>query len=193
VSAAAARSSNQDVKAALTGVRELLRRHADVHRALQMPVNDVPLDTAAYLQRLCDSIGRSKLEDREIKLVLSVQSLRLRADRCWRLGMILYELITNAARHAFDGGSGEIRVALQGDGSVIKCTVQDNGSAPARIQPGHGLKIVDELSKALGGRFAMRFGSNGSRSLLVLPADNECDSGNDHGASDLKLDSDRRL
>jgi two-component sensor histidine kinase len=64
VSAAAARSSNQKVKAALTGVRELLHRYADVHRALQMPEDDAPLDVAAYLQRLCVSISRSKLDAR---------------------------------------------------------------------------------------------------------------------------------
>jgi two-component sensor histidine kinase len=173
VSAAAARSRNQKVKAALTGVRELLHRYADVHRALRMPEDDAPLDVAAYLQRLCVSISRSKLEDREIKLVLSVQSLSLQADQCWRLGMILYELITNAARHAFDSGGGEIQVALRRDGSLIRCTVQDNGSAPARIRPGHGLKIVNELSDGLGGRFTARFGPKGSRSLLILPAESE--------------------
>jgi two-component sensor histidine kinase len=102
VSAAASRSNNPKVKAALTGVRELLHRYADVHRALQMPEDDAPLDLAAYIQRLCVSISRSKLEDREIKLVLSVQSLPLQAYQCWRLGMIVYELITNAARHVFD-------------------------------------------------------------------------------------------
>jgi two-component sensor histidine kinase len=173
VSAAAARSSDQKVKAALTGIRELLHRHADVHRALQMPEDDRPVDVAAYLQRLCVSISRSKLEDREIKLVLSAQSLPLQADQCWRLGMILYELITNAARHAFDSGGGEIRIALRRDGSLIKCMVQDNGSAPARIRPGHGLKIVNELSAALGGRFIARFGPKGSRSLLIMPVERE--------------------
>jgi two-component sensor histidine kinase len=176
VSAATARSSDQDVKAALTGVRELLHRYADVHRALQTPDNDAPLDVAAYPQRLCDSISRSKLEDREIKLVLSAQSLRLRADRCWRLGMILYELITNAARHAFDGGGGEIRVALRSDGSFIKCTVQDNGLAPARIQPGHGLKIVDEFTHpgiesayVLEGGFELRI--QGQPTRAIKPGD----------------------
>jgi two-component sensor histidine kinase len=72
----------------------------------QTPDHDTPVDAATYLHQLCVSISRSKLENREITLALSAQSLQLPAERCWRLGMILYELITNAARHAFDGGAG---------------------------------------------------------------------------------------
>ncbi|HEY2529269.1 MAG TPA: sensor histidine kinase [Xanthobacteraceae bacterium] len=172
VSVAAARSSDHAVKAALSGVRELLHHYADVHLALQTPHCDRPVDAATYLHQLCLSISRSKLDDREIKLVLSVQSLQLPAERCLRLGMILYELITNAARHALESG-GEIRVAVRCGGVFVKCSVQDNGSAAPSIQPGRGLQIVDALSKALGGRFKQTFGPRGSRSLVVLPSASE--------------------
>jgi two-component sensor histidine kinase len=173
VSLAAARSRNDEVKAALSGVTELLHHYADVHRALQIPQHDTLVDATAYLHQLCLSISRSKLDDRQIKLVLSAQFLRLPAERCWRLGMILYELITNAARHAFDGGGGEICVAIRSDGACVKCSVQDNGSAAPSIQPGRGLQIVDALSKALGGRFKQTFGPRGSKSLLVFPRASE--------------------
>jgi two-component sensor histidine kinase len=88
VSVAAARSDDQAVKTALTGVRDLLQHYADVHRALQTPDHDTPVDAATYLRQLCVSISRSKLEDREIKLVLSAHPMQLPAERCWRLGMI---------------------------------------------------------------------------------------------------------
>jgi two-component sensor histidine kinase len=169
VSVAAARSSDRAVKAALCGVGELLHHYADVHRALQTPDHDTPVDAATYLHQLCVSISRSKLENREITLALSAQSLQLPAERCWRLEMILYELITNAARHAFEGGGGEIRVAVRLDGAFVKCSVQDNGSAAPNMHPGRGLQIVDALSEALGGCFKQTFGPQGSRSLLVFP------------------------
>src|SRR5882762_7962904 len=44
VSLAAARSGNEAVRAALTGVTELLHRYAEVHRALQMPQRDSRMD-----------------------------------------------------------------------------------------------------------------------------------------------------
>ena len=170
---AAARSGNDEVKAALTDVAELLHRYVDVHRLLQMPDHDTPVDAAAYLRQLCLSVSRSQLDARQISLVLSAQALRLQAERCWRLGMIVHELISNAARHAFENRGGAIRVAVWQDGALVKCSVQDSGSVTTSIAPGHGLKIVNSLSRALGGRFRQTFGAQGSKSLLVFP--NDCE------------------
>ena len=61
VSLAAVRSSNREVKVALTSVVELLHHYADVYRALQMPEHRTRIDVAAYLE-LCLSISRSKLD-----------------------------------------------------------------------------------------------------------------------------------
>ena len=76
--------------------------------------------------------------------------------------MIVNELITNAARHAFGGGQGQIVVELVRTPLHIACKVQDSGSAAANVQPGRGLKIVAELAKALNGTFVQRFGNAGS-------------------------------
>ena len=169
VSLAAVHSDNAQVKLALSAVSELLHSYADVHRALQMPEADRVIDAATYLRQLCLSISRSKLDRLEIHLVLAACPLLLRSDRCWRLGMIVYELITNAARHAFSEGRREIRVELLRGGSHVICKVQDNGSPPRSIVPGRGLKIVHELAKALNGNLEHKVGSKGSISLLAFP------------------------
>ena len=103
ISLTAARSGSHEVKAALSDVSDRLHRYADVHRTLQMPEYQAYIDAALYLQQLCLSISRSRLEPNNIKLVLAVRPLSIPSDRCWRLGMIVYELITNSARHAFRG------------------------------------------------------------------------------------------
>jgi two-component sensor histidine kinase len=169
VSLAAAHSDNAEVKLALSAVSELLHSYADVHRALQMPEADRVVDAATYLRQLCLSIRRSKLDRLEIHLVLAACPLLLRSDRCWRLGMIVYELITNAARHAFSEGRREIRVELLRGGSHVICKVQDNGSPPRSIVPGRGLRIVHELAKTLDGNLKHKVGSKGSISLLAFP------------------------
>src|SRR5260370_40748167 len=87
--------------------------------------------------------------------------------------MIVYELITNAARHAFAGGSGCIRVELLHTSAFVECRVLDNGSAPLNFRPGRGLKIVNELTKALDGRFEQRFATGGSTSIVVFPSSSE--------------------
>jgi len=181
VSLAAARSGNKDVKAALTAVTELLQHYAYVHRALQIPEHETLVDAATYLRQLCLSISQSHLAYRKIKLVLAIEPLQLQADPCWRLGMIVYELIINATRHAFRRGEGEIRVELADAGRVAQCTVVDNGSAPASIGPGRGFKIIDELTRSLGGRLERKLGPRGSSSTLIFlfagtlkPSSGEC-------------------
>ena len=169
VSLAAARSGSDEVKVALSGVTELLRHYAEVHQALQSPRDDARIDAATYLSKLCLSIRRSKLDQLKIDLILAAPPLVLRSDECWLLGMIVYELITNAARHAFAGKNGQIRVELLCAGAFVQCKVLDNGAAPANVQRGSGLKIVGELIKALDGRFEQKFGTAGSTSILTFP------------------------
>jgi two-component sensor histidine kinase len=170
VSLAAARAGNDEAKATLSEVAERLHRHAYVHRALEMPEHDDSVqDAEAYLRQLCLSISRSYLDDRKIKLLLSIEPFLLPAGDCWRLGMIVYELVVNAAQHAFGGRSGQIRVTASRDAAFVKYTVQDSGTTTGSIHPGRGLKIVAALSDALGGLFKQTFGPRGSTSLLVFP------------------------
>jgi two-component sensor histidine kinase len=169
VSLTAARSPSQEVKAALAGVTVLLQHYAEVHRALQVPQDRDRVDAAEYLRKLCLSIRRAKLECARVDLVLAAPPLVLQSAECWLLGMIVYELITNAVRHAFRGRNGEIRVQLLRAGAFVHCEVMDNGSPPANVRRGHGLKIIGQLVKALDGRFEQKFRTAGSTSMLVFP------------------------
>jgi two-component sensor histidine kinase len=169
VSLAAARSRSNETKSALKGVTELLHHYAEVHQALTLPEADAVIDAATYLRRLCRAIKRSKLDHMKIDLEFLAYPLELRSQQCWLLGMILHELITNAARHAFCGKKGKIRVALTRADEFVKCKVLDNGSAPENVPRGRGLTIIGELVKALDGRFEQRFGTAGSTSILVAP------------------------
>ena len=169
ISLAAARSRSSEVKAALNDVSERLHHYADVHRTLQMPEHHTCIDAALYLRQLCLSISRSKLESNNIKLVLAARPLSMPSDRCWRLGMIVYELVTNAARHAFNGAEGEIWVELGPAGDFVECRVSDSGITSHNVQRGDGLYIVQELVKGLDGRLEQIFGSQGSTSIVVFP------------------------
>jgi two-component sensor histidine kinase len=169
VSRAAAASGSEEVKRALRGVAQLLHHHAQSHRALRPPDQETVVNAEGYLSELCRSISRSKLDHMNIDLVLTASPLLLESGRCWRLGMIVSELITNAARHAFAGRPGRIRVELVRAGAFVKCTVCDNGSGPVQVQPGRGLRIVEELSKALDGRLESRLASTGTTWVLILP------------------------
>ena len=169
VSLAAARSRSEEAKAALSGVTELLHHYAELHQALTLPEHDAIVDATIYFRTLCLAIKRSKLDHMRIDFEFLASPLKLQSQQCWLVGMILYELITNAARHAFCGRNGKIRVELVRAGAFVECKVLDNGSALENAPRGRGLKIVGELVKALDGRFEQRFGRAGSTSTLVVP------------------------
>jgi two-component sensor histidine kinase len=169
VSLIAARSTSDDVKDSLSCVMNLLHDYAGAHRALQMPSYSTVVDASRYIRALCQSIRRARLDYRNIELVLVECPLQMRSDRCWKLGMIVSELITNSMRHAFDGRSGTIRVELTESGSFAQCCVMDDGSSRGCHAPGEGLKIVEALARELNGEIAHRFGPEGARSIVTFP------------------------
>jgi two-component sensor histidine kinase len=170
VSFAAAKSSDGNVKHALTRIMQQLHCYAKVHHALQMPEASSFVDASGYLRNLCQSISRSKLEHRQIELVLVEQPFWLSSERCWLMGMVISELITNAERHAFGGDGGTIRIECLTSEEVVECRISDDGSASrSDVRPGTGLRIVQALAQALGADFRFHLGDNGSTSRLVFP------------------------
>jgi two-component sensor histidine kinase len=137
-----------EVKAALAVSIDRLRNYASVHRALEMPAHNTETDASAHLRQLCRSISRSKLGDKGIRLVFVERPLRMRSDQCWRLGLIVFELITN---------------------SLVEYRVADNGCGTSGARPGRGLKIVATLAEALGGRIEHFSGAEGTMAVLIFP------------------------
>ncbi len=169
VALTAAQSSNEEVKIALAGVIQHIHDFASVHRALQMPADDGHVDAATYLRNLCQSISRAKLRYKDIELLFCESPLQLSAKRCWRMGMILSELIANASRHAFRDEGGRILVELINAGTLVQCTVSDNGTALENKRPGQGLRIVRALAGDLNGSVDHRFGLRGTVVTLSFP------------------------
>ena len=152
-------TDNVDAKEELSKVVDLLHQHVEVHSILTMPDRDALADAGEQLRRLGLAMSRCRLDRMNIHLLLSTETLPLEAERCWRLALVIYELVTNAVRHAcFEGRDGEIRIKLMRAGSWVHCRVADNGSGLTRIKPGRGLRIVGELAQSLGGRMTHTFG-----------------------------------
>jgi len=170
VSVAAVRAEGSEAKAALTNVVELLHGYADVHRALVRPDREALIDAAGYARKLGFAMSRSLLSRMNIRLACVADILPLASERCWRLGLIVHELVANSAKHAcFDGRDGEIRIELTRLGASVNCSVSDNGSASARFKPGSGLRIVRDLAKGLDGRIERGYDAKFRSVVLVFP------------------------
>jgi two-component sensor histidine kinase len=167
---AAACSTHDEVKGALADVENRLRNYVQVNRLLEKPSHEAPIDASAQLRMLCESISQSRLDYKGIELFLLDCPLRMSADRCWRLNMIVFELIANSVRHAFGDIGGRIRVELKRFGSFVRCRVEDNGMAPGELRPGRGSAIIDALTSSLDGTLKQYFGPRGAVSDLIFLA-----------------------
>jgi hypothetical protein len=124
VSTVASESRNSEVMSALTAVVDHLTQLANAHRVLSPPNMEGEADLEEYLARLCNAkVGTEFIRpDATLRLAVST-SVALDSARCWRFGLILSELITNAARGLGWGpgeGSHRARIGRQwSDGNAV--------------------------------------------------------------------------
>jgi two-component sensor histidine kinase len=170
VSAAIIRAEGAEAKAALSNVVGLLHGHAEVHQMLATPQGEALIDAAAYIEKLGCAMRRSQLDGMEIQLTFATECLPLQSQRCWRLGLIVHDLIATAAKHAcFDARTGEIEVRLTRRGGLVNCVVLDNGSRSVRSDSARRLRTDNDVARSLGGRVEQGFGSEFTSVILSFP------------------------
>ncbi|HYE51451.1 MAG TPA: histidine kinase dimerization/phosphoacceptor domain -containing protein [Azospirillaceae bacterium] len=134
----------------------------------------VPFD--AYLADLCRDIAQTLgLDGRRRRLEVTAAPATLGIDQVVPLALIVNELVTNAAKHAFaPDAPGTVRVAFLRAGSSHVLAVEDDGPG---LPPGFdadsaetmGLKTVRVLARQLGARLEIAPGP-GARVSVVLKA-----------------------
>jgi two-component sensor histidine kinase len=170
VGLAASRAKNDEAKGILSSVVARLHCYARINRFLELPSHDTRINATLQLEQLCKSISQSRLDCKGIELVFSGAPVWMSAERCWRLSMIISELITNSERHAFVEYGGTITVELVQLGSFARCRVADNGAGRAQVRPGRGTTIVKALAASLGGMITQWSESHGTIIDVVFPA-----------------------
>jgi two-component sensor histidine kinase len=166
---AASHAVNDATKRALANAADRLRDHAETHRALLPPSIQGETNLAQYIAAICNAFAQSTLAEREVLLVLDAEDIVLPADRCWRIGLIVAELVRNAARHGLKGRSGQISVHLAKHGGSLICLVEDNGRSMPAGTPGRGQRLVLSLIDDLGGDVEWSFAPGGARAQVRLP------------------------
>jgi two-component sensor histidine kinase len=166
----AASAAAPQARSALAAAADRLHAQAAAHRALTPPVDAIVTDLGEYLANLCAALSAAYLAERGVRLTLIQQPAPLEADRCWYVGLIVAELVTNAARHGLAGGNGSVTIELDAGRDLVSCHIADNGRTCADRQPGRGSRIVQSLAEELGGAVSWRFGPGGCVASLTFPA-----------------------
>jgi two-component sensor histidine kinase len=161
--------ADKDARAVLERAAGRLRAQANAHRALQPPAFVGEVDLGAYLGRLCAALYDAMLSESGVKLTLAHDQIDLAADRCWRVGLIVVELMTNSFRHGFKGGGGTIVVEVRRVGGEVRCQVADDGGSLPNPFASRGCRVIEGLARDLGGEVAWDFDTRGVTAALSFP------------------------
>jgi len=159
----------------LKDTEQRVRSMAMIHEQLYTRKEIASVDLADYVQKLAPQLLSSYERDNSISLRLDLDSTTLPLERAIPCGLILNELITNALKHAYPDGKGEILVRLVADSNDILLTVADKGCGlPAgfdwKNSKSLGIAIVRALAKQLGGKTELG-PATGTEVSLRIPRD----------------------
>ncbi|RAK52593.1 sensor histidine kinase [Phenylobacterium deserti] len=128
---------------------------ADVHAALYRSSSKDQVDFATYLRDLCERLAGSLMTDDRVRLEVAAEPASLPLDKAVAMGVVVNELVTNAAKHAFPPPNvGVIRVCLRHDAGDLVLSVGDSGCGmphEASSGKGLGMRLVRSLVQQLDG------------------------------------------
>ena len=153
--------------------RVVLRLHAlaSIQHMLQ-PRHVGVIDLGNALCELCHHCAEARFAEQGAFIRLQTCEGPVDAVRGVAVLMIVSELLTNAARHAFREPGGLVEVELTRADDVIYCRVSDNGSglSSGPGKRGTGTAIIAELARGADIVLTTPPTDSGSRFELRVPA-----------------------
>lgn len=159
-------------------VREQLKKAVDrieaigeVHASLYRASSTGDVDFSAYLQRLGDRLAASLVDNERVKVEVDADPVTAPLKEAVALGLIVNELVTNAAKHAYPPPAGGIiRITLRNQPGELLLTVSDQGRGlpEGERSTGIGMRLVRSLIQQCRGQLEVR-NEGGASFTIRLP------------------------
>ncbi len=149
-------SNEPVVRSALDDIQNRIKAISKVHQRLYTRGNLTSIDLDAYLSNLIDDL-RDSIPG-SVTIELTSEPTVVSPDTGVSVGVIVNELVSNAAKYAFRAGqTGRIGVILtSNDSGGFAITVEDDGNGMAvgdgPTGTGLGTRIVDAVARSLGSK-----------------------------------------
>jgi len=147
---------------------------ARIHERLYRTADIGTVDLASYLADICEDLA-GLAPQCEVKYE-PAGPIPIATDRAVRVALLLTELMTNAAKHAYpEGRQGHVTVRLvRADEETVRLAVQDQGEGlPTAFDiersGGLGLKIVRALLTQTGASLSIHRHQPGSEFVIDFP------------------------
>ena len=116
-------AQSEEVQNALVDAASRITTIAQVHDHLWRSTRIGFVDIADFAGELCRKLQETVAH----KVTCTFGHLMISADKAIPLGLLINEIVTNSAKHAYPEGSGEIKVSGEGRGSDLHVEVSDQG------------------------------------------------------------------
>lgn len=153
--------------AAANQIRVLGRLHA---RLSQAQDGEAVVYSDDFLNELVRDLEAAHFGERNVRVEVEADHEALKFDTASTFGLIVNELVTNAAKYAFPKGRGVIRISFRRTGGLDRLIVADDGVGPGeRIQgSGMGSDLLRRLAAQLGGEFTRESGPDGRGTVATV-------------------------
>ena len=147
---------DEETRAALGRASTRVGTIARIHERLYKGAQSGTLEVCGYVGALCRDLEASVGEGHGVRVRTECSPLDMDADDATIIGLIVSELVTNAVRHAFAEGGGEVLVSMERHGDDGFClTVRDDGRGlPDAFDPaaskGLGMRVVGSYVRKHG-------------------------------------------
>jgi two-component sensor histidine kinase len=171
------RVDNEAAAEALTSAMTRVDSIARAHRHLYRDGQGREVNIRDYLNGLCSALSEALLLRGGVTLDCDADAAPIKRDDAVSIGLIVNELVTNAAKHAFEGReTGEIHVSWKRrEEGGWRLTVADNGvgmpmgSRAKKRDGGLGTRLIEAFARQAGGVLTTESDSNGTRATMEIP------------------------
>lgn len=118
-------SVDKAVREALADTQARIDAVVEAHDQLWRHPEVGMVDLGAFLGGIIEKIAR---QNDRLSIYLACDPLEVLADKAIPIGLLITELVTNATKYAYPGGSGEIRVEARAINNNLRVQVADDGA-----------------------------------------------------------------
>ncbi len=168
---------DEEVRNLFQDSQNRIQTMAVIHEQLYQSQDLAEIDFADYIKRLVSNLFLSYNHQQSgIKPITHLEKCYLNIETAIPAGLLINELVTNAFKHAFPSGQGEVNISLEVEREQqIKLTVADNGQGlPADLDwensPSLGLRLVRLLSQQLDAQVQFETSPRGTNFTLKFMA-----------------------
>lgn len=161
-------SASPELRDSLARCEARVVAFGNLHRSLAVGAANDWISVQYYIEHLCEALSEALLKPLGVRCEVFADAGEFPGERCERLGLVITELVTNAAKHAFHGrNDGLVQVELINRIDSWVCVVSDNGVGTTMVSLGVGSKILEQLVRSLGGNLVRKSGRDGTSVVVT--------------------------